>query len=251
MRFKLIIAWALFGLAGLSRLQAQGGPPMITDDPGTPGNGHWEINLAWTDARTPGVSSFGLPLLDANYGVGDRIEVTYEAPWAIVRDGDSERSGFGNSLIGAKWRFADSGEHSWQASVYPQLTFLTPGSHSDRRGLADADTTLLLPFEVEKDLGPVALNFDVGHIFGPATASSGWMGGMLVGRNVTKAWEVDAEVHLNASESLGRTEWIVNAGSRLDLSEHLTVLLALGRDLSNQTGPRISLLSYVGLQLRL
>src|SRR6266849_7689835 len=25
---------------------AQGGPPMLTDDPGTPGNRHWEINTA-------------------------------------------------------------------------------------------------------------------------------------------------------------------------------------------------------------
>lgn len=27
---------------------AQGGPPLITDDPGTPGNGKWEINVAFT-----------------------------------------------------------------------------------------------------------------------------------------------------------------------------------------------------------
>jgi len=26
---------------------AQGGPPMLTDDPGTPGSGAWEINFAY------------------------------------------------------------------------------------------------------------------------------------------------------------------------------------------------------------
>ena len=30
-----------------SLLHAQGGPPFITDDPGTPGNQHWEVNLGW------------------------------------------------------------------------------------------------------------------------------------------------------------------------------------------------------------
>jgi len=25
---------------------AQGGPPMLTDDPGTPGDGKWEVNIA-------------------------------------------------------------------------------------------------------------------------------------------------------------------------------------------------------------
>ena len=38
-------------------LFAQGGPPLVTDDPGTPGNGNWEINAAIqanpTDADGP------------------------------------------------------------------------------------------------------------------------------------------------------------------------------------------------------
>ncbi len=34
-------------LAGAaSNVLGQGGPPMITDDPGTPGNGKWENNVA-------------------------------------------------------------------------------------------------------------------------------------------------------------------------------------------------------------
>jgi len=37
---------------------------------------------------------------------------------------------------------------------------------------------------------------------------------------------------------------------RVDLSEHATVLLAIGRDLSNPLGPKISLLTYAGVQLR-
>jgi hypothetical protein len=241
----------LFAAMALARLGAQGGPPMITDDPGSPGNGHWEINLGWTDQRTPGSTLFGLPLLDANYGVGDRIELTYESPWAIVRDDDGSRAGPGDSLVGAKYRFYDAGEHGWQASVYPQLTFLDPGSQSDRRGLADSDTTLYLPFEVAKDLGPVALDCDFGHIFSSKSADAGWSGGFLLGREVAKGWELDAEVHVNASEGLGREEWIVNGGTRIDLSESVTLMLALGRDLANQLGPRISLLTYVGFQLRL
>jgi hypothetical protein len=32
--------------ADILTVHAQGGPPMITDDPGTPGNGQWEINVA-------------------------------------------------------------------------------------------------------------------------------------------------------------------------------------------------------------
>jgi hypothetical protein len=35
----------------------QGGPPMITDDPGTPGNGKWENNSTITLERPPNEAS--------------------------------------------------------------------------------------------------------------------------------------------------------------------------------------------------
>jgi hypothetical protein len=247
--FRILFLLAAILAGGLGHVLAQGGPPMITDDPGTPGNGQWEINLAWTDARTPGTSVYGLPLLDANYGVGERVELTYEAPWAIVQDAQGARSGPGNSLVGAKWRFCDEGEHGWQASVYPQFTFLDPGSHSALRGLADPGTSLLLPFEVARDFGPIAVNFDFGHIFSSESGGSGWAGGVLLGHNVTKEWELDAEFHATTSQNLRRSEQILNLGTRVGLTDHLILLLALGRDLGNQLGPRASLLSYAGVQI--
>ena len=251
MPFKSFVAFAVLAAASLTRLAAQGGPPMITDDPGTPGDKQWEINLGWTTQRVPGSTQFGLPLLDTSYGIGDRIEVTYETPWVVVRDHNGSHAGLGDSLVGAKWRFYDAGEHGWQASVFPQLTFLDPDSHSDRRELADSDTTLLLPFEVEKDLGPVSMNFDFGHVFSSEAGEDSWMGGIVFGREMVKGWELDAETHVNASNRMDRTEWIINAGTRIDLSAHLTLMLALGRDISNALGPRASLLSYLGFQLRL
>lgn len=45
---------------------AAGGPPMITDDPGTPGSGNWEINLAAVTSHTAGQTDYQLPLADFN-----------------------------------------------------------------------------------------------------------------------------------------------------------------------------------------
>jgi len=50
---------ALFGLAPLASW-AQGGPPLVTDDPDTPGNGRWEINVAAIGAHTPGLSQLSI-----------------------------------------------------------------------------------------------------------------------------------------------------------------------------------------------
>ena len=54
----------------IPRASAQGGPPMITDDPGTPGNGKWENNLAVAFEHRPNERSFDSPAIDLNYGVG-------------------------------------------------------------------------------------------------------------------------------------------------------------------------------------
>lgn len=239
-------------LTAATGLRAQGGPPMITDDPGTPGNGHWEINLAWTDQQLPGSTVTGLPLLDANYGVGARIQLNYQASWNLVDDSAERRqSGFSDSQVALKWRFYDAGETGLQLSTYPRYTFVNPGSGSDRRGTADPNATFLLPLEVRKDFGPLSVNVDFGHTFSAAEVERGWMGGLCLGREIVKGWELDAEIHLTASEGLGRSEAIENLGTRYDFSEHATLLLAVGRDAGDTLGPRTSLLTYLGLQVRL
>jgi hypothetical protein len=225
---------------------------MITDDPGTPGNGHWEINMGWTDQQSQGLTLLGLPLLDANYGVGDRIQLNYQASWNIARDsGEPSQSGMSDSQVAVKWRYYDAGEMGLQLSTYPRFTFVTPGSNSDRKGTADPNASFLLPFEVRRNFGVVSVNMDVGHTFSGAAEDRGWMGGLCVGREVTKGWELDAELHLTSSEGLQRSEAIFNVGSRYDFSEHATLLLAVGRDAHNSLGPRTSLLTFVGLQVRL
>jgi hypothetical protein len=225
---------------------------MITDDPGTPGNGNWEINLGWTDQQSQGSTLLGLPLLDANYGVGDRIQLNYQASWNIARDsGEPSQSGMSDSQVAVKWRYYDAGEMGLQLSMYPRFTFVNPGSNSDRKGTADPNASFLLPFEVRRNFGVVSVNMDVGHTFSGAAEDRGWMGGLCVGREVTKGWELDAELHLTSSEGLQRSEAIFNVGTRYDFSEHATLLLAVGGDAHNSLGPRTSLLTYVGLQLRL
>jgi hypothetical protein len=225
---------------------------MITDDPGTPGNAHWEINVAWTDQQAPGSTLLGLPLLDANYGVGDRIQLNYQGSWNELRNsGEPAQGGMSDSQLAVKWRFYDAGDTGLQLSMYPRVTFPTPGSDSDRRGTADPNTTFLMPFEVRRDFGVVSVNVDFGHTFSSAHGERNWMGGLCLGREVAKGWELDAEVHVTASDSLDRSEVILNAGTRYDFSEHATLLLAAGCDARDTLAPRTSLLTYLGLQVRL
>ena len=64
---------------------AVGGPPLVTDDPDTPGDGHWEINLAAIAQRTGGGNTIAAPDADINYGLGDFIQLKADLPYTYAQ----------------------------------------------------------------------------------------------------------------------------------------------------------------------
>ena len=244
-----LVVGALASLT-FSVAHAQGGPPMITDDPGTPGDGHWEINIASLVTRSSDGDSYQLPLIDLNYGWGDRIQLKYEVPWVLDRNSDDSIAGLGNSLLGVKWRFYDAGPSGWQISTYPQVEFNYPASGSPRRGLADSGTSYLLPAEFERSYENFGVNFELGRWRRPAPFADTWVGGAVIGHEVHKGFEVIAELHLETATG-SRRETIVNFGGRWDFSDRYTLLISAGRDVQNTLGPTDTLITYLGLQMRL
>src|SRR5881296_807703 len=96
---------ALLALGGRDA-RAQGGPPLITDDPDTPGPGYWEINLSAAVEKTRLKRRLEAPFLDINYGAGERVQLKFEIPWLSVSESSApNRTGLGNSTVGVKWRF--------------------------------------------------------------------------------------------------------------------------------------------------
>ncbi len=123
-----------------------------------------------------------------------------------------------------------------------------------RRGLNDSElacASFQLPFQFEHDFDLINVDVDFGHLFGTGQLADGWFGGLCLGKEIRKGWELVAEIHLNASNELRRTEAIVNAATRIDLSERYTLMLLIGRDPRNHLSPVASLTSYVGIQIRL
>ena len=230
---------------------ADAGPPMITDDPATPGDGHWEINVATTSDHRPGTTEYELPLLDINYGLGERIQLKFEVPYVIERGSDSTRRGAGDSLVGVKWRFFDGGEDGWQISTYPQLE--TPFRFGDEthNALTDSGVRYLLPVEVQHSLGPVGLNFEAGRWFRPAQQGDSWIAGIVVSGEVSKGFDLLAELHDEADLGFHHDELILNFGARYEVSDRYSVLLSAGTDSHNGLDDKSNLLTYLALQIRL
>ena len=244
---RLLVA-ALLGFQ-TTVLFSQGGPPLITDDPGTPGDGMWEINLAFATEKTADDEwFFETPLLDINYGVGERIQLKFEVPWVFLHEeGESSKNGLGNSEIGVKWRFFDQETHFVDMSVYPQFHFNNPNSSADR-GLVDDGTELFLPIELQRSFGPFSVNPEVGYLFKREDRDE-WAYGLALGYAPFDSVEFLGEINGGADNELRKHQLVFNLGLRWQFSEHVGLLAAAGRGLRGSSAGEPEFLSYLGLQV--
>ena len=246
---------ALF-LLGPLPLLAQGGPPLLTDDPGTPGNRNWEINISSTQFWSNTERALQSPLLDINYGLGDRIQLKYQVPYLFFSDnGAPFKGGVGNSLLGLKWRFYQQGsETGWHISIYPQLELNNP-TDSDARQIVDKGPRFLLPVEVTKVFGPVEVNFEGGYWFtnqtpGNQTPSERILG-LAFGHQFNRRFEGLCEFYDDVLLGGGDRSVTFDVGGRYEFRKGLLLLFMAGRGLGTVGGQSVSFIGYFGLQVQI
>lgn len=241
-------------LVHASRLFGQGGPPLLTDDPGTPGNRNWEINIASAFAFTHRERTVLAPLIDINYGLGDQIQLKYQAPYIWDEDGIGRyRGAIGNSLMGVKWRFFQQHrDKGWNISTYPQLEVNNPDD-SYKRGLVDLGPRFLLPIEVTKTIGPVDVNFEGGYWFN-RKAPDGRILGLAFGHQFTRRLEGLAEVYDDVLLGGGERSTTFDFGGRYEFHHGLLLLFMAGKSfssLTNRTTDQPYFIGYFGLQIQI
>jgi hypothetical protein len=206
---------------------------MITDDPGTPGSGHWEINVAYLDDRTALTHDQSLPHVDLNYGLGDHIQLKYETGYLFVSAAASDgiKRDIDDSLLGVKWRFLDQDKAGVDMSMYPQLD-LVNSHRSVQRGIAAPGPNLLLPLELAHAFDSVSLVGEVGYQYSSEQPNA-WVLGLLGAVEITNQFEFMAELHSESERFLNGGDLIVNFGFRQEIAGHLKLIAAAGTGLRN------------------
>ena len=265
--FQLFIL--LVVLAGTSIAHAQGGPPFIGDDPGTPGNRHWEINFGWMANHNPANASYETPDIDMNYGWGDRIQLKYELPMAVATDpSNTTRAGLGESLLGVKWRpyeYHRAGEPKsdenmlFSLGTYPQVSINNPTS-AVRRGVVENGPQYYLPLEFTAKTGWVNWNGEVGHWFGNKLIPSRWGRGLIAGHEFSDRFELYSEIYdlqdINRIGPVPRQRALTaDLGGRQSLNRSNTIRLLFmgGRSIQAVTrqNSEPNWIAYLGFQLLL
>ena len=236
----------ILGLTAAHVLHAQGGPPVITDDPETPGNRHWEINVGFTQEKTLGEINFEAPVLDLNYGAGDHTQLNFEIPYALQNANNDVSAGLGNSKFGVKWRFIDEDKHGVSVSTYPHIIWNNP-SNSVRRGLVDDGWQVFLPIEFSKRLGKFQINGEGGYNIQQHLPNEVWLG-VVTGYQASNRVELLGELHTIGTSHFAENESVFNLGSRIRLTKLNTLLFAAGRSLPGSTGGQPKFFMYAGIQ---
>jgi hypothetical protein len=248
---------------------SQGGPPFRSDDPDTPGNKHWEINLGFLGDRSPFGGSYATPNIDINYGLGNRIQLKYEVPLSIQEmRGDSSHvvAGPGNSLLGMKYRFYQrhsktrvrDGEREvkFGLSIYPQLLLNNP-TRSVARGVAEPAPQLLLPLEASVNYGWIRISGEVGYWLTGKNVSDQWIQGIVAGHEFKKDTELYLELYDQHDVRIAfgtqkERETTLSLGGRIPLVEgHWLRLIAMGGHGLGSATPvngQPSWIAYVGIQ---
>ena len=250
MAFLRLLVVVLFAFLAANSVFAQGGPPYYTNDPGTPGNLNWEINLGYMPFLFSNQSVSHTPDVDINFGVRERIQLTYENAWLRVQNpGLRTKFGLGQSNPGVKWRFYDAGENGLSISIFPQFFLNDPGD-GVRRGITPPNSSFLMPAEFSKKFGPIDVDYEIGYLAvhkGP----DGWLTGLVAGHEFTPKLELDLELYNQGTFHPSLNVPSFDVGGRYRLHSPVILLFMAGRSLQ-PTGPAHAYFQgYFGVQLLL
>jgi hypothetical protein len=238
----------LFCAIATRAAHAQGGPPMITDDPGTPGNGHFENNFAVAFEHRPNEWAIDLPAIDLNYGLGEHIQLTLQTSYVLLKRSDHGAvGGLGSAEAAVKWRFLDEEISGFAMSTFPRVIFNVLQS-SVRRGLAEDGTRVQFPVQLTRKVGPIDLDFELGPLFS-SVGRSEWLYGIVGGIDVTKKTSLMVELHGTSRSNFTRDVLIANAGLRQTLTDTCILITSVGHEVRAPNDMSLALIGYFGVQL--
>lgn len=215
---------------------ALGGPPFVTDDPVPVDFQHWEVYLASQYNHTRGGSSGALPQVEVNYGVVPDLQLHLIAPVAFSSaSGMDRQTGYGDTEVGAKYRFVGTDDSQVQVAVFPLVEVPTGDAG---RGLGSGHLQLYLPLWLQRTSGAWTAYGGAGYWLNPGAGNRNWIfTGLLIQRQLLPSLALGAELfHETASTAVAGSSTDVNLGLIWDLNDTSHVLASAGPTIQGPAG---------------
>jgi Putative MetA-pathway of phenol degradation len=220
----------------LCQTKVWAGPPFETDDPEPTDYQHWEIYLGATGVQTQGEGWLGTgPFLELNYGgfPDTQLSLTQQLAFSAPLDGPSAY-GYGDTLVGVKYRFIHEGDEIPQVAFFPQVNIPTGDPN---KALGYGVVQYFLPLWIQKSWGPWTTYGGGGYWINPGTGNKNWVfAGWELQRDFGENFTFGGEVFYHSPESDGQVEGAgFNLGGMIHFDPVNHIVFSAGRDLIQTT----------------
>ncbi len=223
------------------------GPPFRTDDPIPVPYLHGELYLfstGTTDAT--GTSGIG-PAVEFNYGVFPNTQFHIVFPLAFdAPKGETSYAGYGDTEIGAKYRFVEQSKIAPDIGVFPLVEIPTGNSS---KGLGNGKAQFYLPLWLQKDISNWTIYGGTGYWINPGVGNKDWdFSGIMVQYNFSDDFFLGAELFHQTPSSVYTPDntgihigggipvvkdtqilWSCDAGNGITAYKHFSYYLGLYR----------------------
>jgi outer membrane putative beta-barrel porin/alpha-amylase len=244
----------LHGLLGFLSLftvyppEARCGAPFQTDDPNVVATGHVELLAFHQSTLTAAGRNGSLIGLESHFGIRENTELDVVLPLAFATPyGSPKARGYGDTVVGLKYRLLQVSDMSPMVSLVPKLTLPTGDSS---RGLGNGGSQLFLAVAAEWRSDRFLTYGNAGYWInnGPGNrdyAFAGWQAQY----QLSDRWSFGGEVFHTTSQFAGQPASTgFNVGGYCTLDPRNQLLFSAGRGLQNAAATNRASV-YAGYQL--
>jgi hypothetical protein len=231
---------------------AWAGFPFVTDDPGTQGTGHVELDIFLQYSRFNSGATGSVPGISFAYGITDNFDVTIGLPVALSQtNGVGTNVGIGDVSAGFKFRFVEEDADGWRPAIAVAPAVFFP-SGSQVRGTGSGYVRAFVPVWLSKSsgnwtvFGGGGLNINTGTISG-VRQTNWWYSGAGATYQLDDSWTVGGELYYSSPVATGAKHLMgFNLGVIYSVADGHNLMATAGRNLVNaaSTNQFTGLLAY-------
>ena len=194
--FIIALAFSSFATA------AYAGTPYNVDDPGTTEVNHTAISLNYFSTQILGSEAQSAPNITITYGKTPNLELDLLTGLATARTSGADRqTGFGDTTVGARWRFAEETRRAPQVGL---AYFLKVPTASVSKGLGTGKADHLLYLMSAKSYGKAYVFGQAGYsLLGAVGQKNNAVYGLAATYQATEKLNIGAQIYGNTTPADG------------------------------------------------
>jgi len=240
--FGLLSALVLFPVIGHC------GAPFQTDDPNVLALGHIEILGFYQGTLAATERSGSFPGFEFHFGIQENTELDVTAPVAFnTPSGSGTTRGYGDTLLGIKYRLMKESETLPLVSFVPKVVFPTGNS---ARGLGNGGSQVALSVAAQRQFHEFQTYANVAYWINNGSDNRNyWFIGWEAQYQFSDHWIIGAEIFHSTSRVASQPSSTgFNIGGYYVLDQHNQLLFSGGRGLQNASQTNRAS-AYLGYQL--